>query len=175
MTIGLLLLSRLETDTGWLDVSVYMFVFGMGLGSVMQVIVIATQNAVDHSDLGAATSGVTYFRSMGGSFGTAIFGSVFSNRLSANIARHLAGTPLPAGVSSDSLSPDALSRLSPATHSAFVHAYADAIQTVFMAATPVAAFAFLVSWLLPELKLRTALAASRSSPPGSPGLQAASS
>ena len=86
MTIGLLLLSRLGPDTSWLDASLYMFVFGMGLGSVMQVTVIATQNAVDHNDLGAATSGVTYFRSMGGSFGTAVFGSIFSNRLTANIA-----------------------------------------------------------------------------------------
>ena len=81
MTIGLLLLSRLGPDTSWLDASLYMFVFGMGLGSVMQVTVIATQNAVDYKDLGAATSGVTYFRSMGGSFGTTVFGSIFSNRL----------------------------------------------------------------------------------------------
>jgi EmrB/QacA subfamily drug resistance transporter len=61
MTIGLLLLSRLGPGTSWLEVSLYMFVFGMGLGSVMQVTVIATQNAVDYNDLGAATSGVTYF------------------------------------------------------------------------------------------------------------------
>ena len=105
MTIGLLLLSRLEPDTSSLDVSLYMFVFGMGLGSVMQVTVIATQNAVDYKDLGVATSGVTYFRSMGGSFGTAIFGSIFANSLSANIAHYLGGTALPAGVSGETLSP----------------------------------------------------------------------
>ena len=116
MTIGLLLLSRLGPDTSWLDASLYMFVFGMGLGSVMQVTVIATQNAVDHKDLGAATSGVTYFRSMGGSFGTTVFGSIFANRLSANIADNLGGTALPAGVSSDTLSPEALTLLSPAAH-----------------------------------------------------------
>jgi DNA-binding MarR family transcriptional regulator len=135
-----------------------MFVFGMGLGSVMQVTVIATQNAVDYKDLGAATSGVTYFRSMGGSFGTAIFGSIFSTRLSANIAHYLGGR-LPAGVSSERLSPDALGKLSPAAHQAVIQAYADSIQTVFLTAAPVAAFAFLISWLLPELKLRKTLAA----------------
>ena len=113
MTIGLLLLSRLGPDTSWLDASLYMFVFGMGLGSVMQVTVIATQNAVDYKDLGAATSGVTYFRSMGGSFGTSVFGSIFSNRLTATLALYLGGTALPAGVSSETLSPERLSRLSP--------------------------------------------------------------
>jgi hypothetical protein len=125
----------------------------------MQVTVIATQNAVDHEDLGAATSGVTYFRSMGGSFGTTVFGSIFSNRLSANFALYLGGAALPAGVSSETLSPDALNRLSAVAHDAVIHAYADALQTVFLAAAPVAAFAFLISWLLPELKLRKTLAA----------------
>jgi DNA-binding MarR family transcriptional regulator len=125
----------------------------------MQVTVIATQNAVDYNDLGAATSGVTYFRSMGGSFGTTVFGSIFSSRLSASIALYLGGAALPAGVSSETLSPDALSRLSPAAHDAVIHAYTDALQTVFLAAAPVAAFAFLISWLLPELKLRKTLAA----------------
>jgi hypothetical protein len=64
MTIGLLLLSRLGPHTSGLITSLYIFVFGMGLGSVMQVLVIAVQNAVDYQDLGAATSGVTYFRSI---------------------------------------------------------------------------------------------------------------
>ena len=160
MTIGLLLLSRLEPDTSWLAVSLYMFVFGMGLGSVMQVTVIATQNAVAYKDLGAATSGVTYFRSMGGSFGTTVFGSIFSSRLTATLALYLGGMALPAGVSSETLSPDALTRLPPAAHDAVIHAYADALQTVFLVAAPVAAFAFLISWLLPELKLRKTVAAS---------------
>ena len=159
MTIGLLLLSRLGPDTSWLVASLYMFVFGAGLGSVMQVTVIAVQNAVDYEDLGAATSGVTYFRLVGGSFGTAVFGSIFSNRLEANISHYLGGTALPEGVSSSALSPEALSKLSPAAHSAFVNAYADSLQTVFLAAVPVAALAFLISWLLPEVSLRKTVAA----------------
>jgi hypothetical protein len=125
----------------------------------MQVTIIATQNAVEYRDLGAATAGVTYFRSLGGSFGTAVFGSIFATRLSANIVHYLGGTALAAGVSGDSLSPGALEKLSPAAHNAFVYAYADALQAVFVSAAPVAAFAFLISWLLPELKLRKTLAA----------------
>ena len=113
ITIGLLLLSRLGPDTSWLAASLYMFVFGAGLGSVMQVTVIAVQNAVDYKDLGATTSGVTYFRQIGGSFGAAVFGSIFSNRLDAKIADYLGGVALPGGVSSETLSPDALSKLSP--------------------------------------------------------------
>jgi hypothetical protein len=80
-----------------------MFVFGLGLGSVMQVLVIAVRNAVDYKDLGTATSGVTYFRSIGGAFGTAVFGSIFANRLAANIAHYLARLHLPAGVTSATL------------------------------------------------------------------------
>ncbi len=159
ITIGLLLLSRLGPDTSWLDASLSMFVFGAGLGSVMQVTVIAVQNVVDYKDLGAATSGVTYFRQIGGSFGAAVFGSIFSNRLEATIAHYLGGLALPGGVSSETLSPDALSKLSPAAHSAFIHAYADSLETVFLAAVPVAAVAFLISWLLPQVPLRKTVTA----------------
>jgi DNA-binding MarR family transcriptional regulator len=112
-----------------------------------------------NKDLGAATSGVTYFRQIGGSFGAAVFGSIFSNRLEANIAHYLGGVALPGGVSSETLSPDALSKLSPAAHSAFIHAYADSLETVFLAAVPVAAVAFLISWLLPQVPLRKTVAA----------------
>jgi hypothetical protein len=107
---------------------------------------------------------------MGGSFGTTVFGSIFSSRLSASIALYLGGAALPAGVSSETLSPEALSRLSAAAHEAVIHAYTDALQTVFLAAVPVAAFAFLISWLLPELKLRKTLAAA--DPGQTPGMPA---
>ena len=160
ITIGLVLLSRLGPRHQLADASLSMFVFGAGLGSVMQVPVLAVQNAVDYKDLGAATSGVTYFRQIGGSFGAAVFGSIFSNRLEANIAHYLGGVALPGGVSSETLSPDALSKLSPAAHSAFIHAYADSLETVFLAAVPVAAVAFLISWLPPQVPLRKTVAAS---------------
>ena len=76
-----------------------MLVLGMGLGGVMQVLVIIVQNGVPHSELGVATSGATFFRSIGGSFGTAIFGAIFSNVLVSNLANHLHGLTLPAGFS----------------------------------------------------------------------------
>src|SRR6202023_3277388 len=89
MTVGLLLLSTMNAQTGRLEASAYMFILGLGLGLVMQVLVLAVQNAVDYHDLGVATSGATLFRSIGGSVGTAVLGSIFSNRLSAELASAL--------------------------------------------------------------------------------------
>src|SRR5580700_396990 len=91
MTVGLYLLSRMGVNSSTVLDSLYMLVLGMGLGGVMQVLVIIVQNAVPHSELGVATSGATSFRSIGGSFGTAIFGAIFANVLVGNLARHLHG------------------------------------------------------------------------------------
>ena len=79
-TVGLLLLSRLDAGTSTLFASLAMFVLGLGLGLVMQVLVLAVQNAVEYSDLGVATSGATLFRSLGGSLGTAVLGAIFTAR-----------------------------------------------------------------------------------------------
>ena len=97
-TLGLYLLSLMGVHTSSLLDSLYMLVLGMGIGGVMQVLVIIVQNAVPHSELGVATSGATFFRSIGGSFGTAIFGAIFSNVLIGNLASHLHGVHLPAGL-----------------------------------------------------------------------------
>jgi DNA-binding MarR family transcriptional regulator len=153
MTLGLFLLSRLEPTTSTPVFSAYLVVLGFGLGLVMQVLVIAVQNAVDYRDLGTATSGVTFFRSIGGSFGTAVFGAIFSAALAAN----LAGVVLPGGASSGSVSPQQLAQLSPAARATFVSAYADSLQSVFLVAAPIGAVAFLVTLLLPEVRLRSAV------------------
>ena len=85
MTLGLYLLSHLGVTTSdWLS-SLYMLVLGAGIGGSLQVLVVAVQNAVSYADLGAATAGATFFRSIGGSFGTAIFGAVFSNVLAGDL------------------------------------------------------------------------------------------
>jgi DNA-binding MarR family transcriptional regulator len=154
MTVGLFLLSRLGPTTSTALTSVYMFVFGVGLGGVMQVLVIAVQNAVDYKDLGAATSGATFFRSMGGSFGTAIFGAIFANLLTGNLSHYLKGVTVPAGLSGSSVSPESLAKLPPQVHAGYVQAYAHSLQTVFLVAVPVAGLAFLLTWALPELQLR---------------------
>ncbi len=154
MTLGLFLLSRMDASIGTVLSSVYMFVLGVGIGGVLQVLVVAVQNAVDYEDLGAATSGVTFFRSMGGSFGVAVFGAIFANVLTGNLTHYLKGVKLPSGLTGASVSPQSLAKLPASVHSGYVQAYAHSLQTVFLVAVPIAAVAFALSWLLPELRLR---------------------
>lgn len=154
MTLGLYLLSLVGVGTSAVLGALYMLVLGMGIGGVMQVLVIIVQNAVPHNELGVATSGATFFRSIGGSFGTAIFGAIFSNVLVGNLARHLHGVHLPAGFSSANATPALLSHLPAAVHLGFVTGYAESIQTVFIVAVPIAALAFLATWLIPQVELR---------------------
>jgi EmrB/QacA subfamily drug resistance transporter len=121
MTVGMYLLSHLGVTTSTLAASAYMFVLGVGIGAVMQVLVIAVQNVVPYADLGIATSGATFFRSIGGSFGTAAFGAIFASQLSGNLARYLAGTPVPAGFNASAgASPAVLAKLPPAVHADYV-------------------------------------------------------
>ena len=154
MTLGLYLLSLMGVGTPYALEALYMLVLGMGIGGVMQVLVIIVQNGVPHSELGVATSGATFFRSIGGSFGTAIFGAIFSNVLVGNLIRHLHGTTLPHGFSAADATPALLGHLTAAVHQGFVAGYAESIQTVFMVAVPIAALAFLASWLIPQVELR---------------------
>jgi MFS family permease len=154
MTLGMFLLSRMGVGTPSILDSFYMLILGMGLGGVMQVLVIIVQNAVPHGELGVATSGATFFRSIGGSFGTAIFGAIFANVLAGNLATHLHGVHLPRGFSSADATPALLAHLPAAIRHGFVMGYAESIQTVFMVAVPIAALAFLATWLIPQIELK---------------------
>jgi EmrB/QacA subfamily drug resistance transporter len=160
MVIGLLLLSTMDSGTSRLEASAYMFVLGLGIGSVMQVLVLAVQNAVEYSDLGVATSGATLFRSIGGSVGTAVLGSIFTNRLQSELTSSLPASA--AGSLSGSIAhanPAALDRLPPALHADYIGAFTNALSTVFVVAAGVAAFAFVLSWLLEQRPLRDTIAA----------------
>jgi EmrB/QacA subfamily drug resistance transporter len=151
LVVGFLLLSTMGPDTSGLSRSLYMFVVGLGLGSVMQVLVLAIQNDVDYHELGVATAGATFFRSIGGSFGVAICGAIFSNRL----AHELAQIPgLPAGAASGRVTHASVAQLPAAVRATFLNAYADALTTVFLVCAPIAALAFVLAWLLPEKPLR---------------------
>ena len=147
--LGMLLLSRLDAGTSTLYASVAMLVMGLGLGLVMQVLVLAVQNAVDYAELGVATSGATLFRSMGGSLGTAVLGAIFTNRLTSE----LAGSPA-AQVGSGSIDPSAVGRLPAALRDAYTGAFTDSLSTVFLVAAAIVVVAFLLSWLIEERPLR---------------------
>ena len=154
MTVGLFLLSRMNEQTSLLVQSLSMLVLGLGLGLVFQVLVIVVQNAVEYRNLGAATSDATFFRSIGGSFGTAVFGAIFSNQLASHLSS--LASSLPPGVKlSAAESVAALRLLPPAVRAEVVHAYTLSLSTVFLVAVPIAALAFVLSWLLPEVRMRT--------------------
>ncbi|WP_249020447.1 MDR family MFS transporter [Conexibacter sp. S30A1] len=159
LTVGLLLLAQVDISTSLLVSALYMFVLGVGLGCVMQVLVLIVQNAVPYSELGVGTSGATFFRSIGGSFGTAIFGAIFSNVLVGNLARQLGHTRLPGGLSSASVTPAILDRLPPAVHHGIAVAYSQSIQTVFIIAAPIGVIAFVAAWLIPHVELRRGVGA----------------
>jgi EmrB/QacA subfamily drug resistance transporter len=148
-TFALFLLSLTTPRTGLPAIMGLMLLLGLGLGLVMQVLVIAVQNAVDYADLGVATSGNTMFRSVGGSVGTAILGAVFASRLAEELP----------GSAASGLSLESLARLAPAARAEFARAFTDSIATVFLLATVVAAVGFALAWLLPERPLRETVAA----------------
>ena len=114
------------------------------------------QNSADYQDLGAATSGVTFFRSIGGSFGVSVFGAIFANRLASELAAALRGVSLPRGfsIATAQANPAVLKRLPAAVRDGVLHAYSLALHPVFLWAIPVAVVAFALSWFLPEMPLR---------------------
>jgi EmrB/QacA subfamily drug resistance transporter len=155
LTCGLVLLSRLSVDSGPLAISLAMFVTGAGVGLVMQVTVLVVQNAVAFRDLGTATAGVTFFRSMGGAFGVAIFGSILNNRLDQYLTRYVPQEAL-AGISRGALtsSPAAIHRLPPVVVQGVLHAFSQALHVVYISAIPFAFVAFVLAWMLREIPLR---------------------
>ncbi|RXS70319.1 MFS transporter [Streptomyces sp. TM32] len=161
VVIGLLLLHRLEPSSGVAGTSVCFFVFGFGLGLVMQVLVLIAQNAVPYRDLGVATSGATFFRSIGGSFGVSIFGTVFANNLRPRIAAALAGRPLPAGVDPARIAEDprTVARLPAGELAGVLNAYSVSITDVFLYAVPLVLVAFVLAWFLKEEPLRRSVTA----------------
>ncbi len=153
MTVGLVLLSRLDAGSATLTASLYMLVLGLGLGMVMQVLVLAVQNAVEHRFMGVATSGSMLFRQVGGSIGVALFGAIFANRLHGNLASRLpAGAQVP-----KTADPVAIRHLPAPVHDAYVTAFAASLRPVFLVAAAIGVTAFALTWLLREVPLRTTM------------------
>ncbi|MFE5656170.1 DHA2 family efflux MFS transporter permease subunit [Streptomyces sp. NPDC056517] len=157
--LGLLLLHGLTETSSTGEMSVCFFVFGVGLGLVMQVLVLVVQNAVPYGDLGVATSGATFFRSIGASFGVAVFGTIFTSRLTHELDDVFAaasGQDLPPGIGPEQVAADprTVAALPAELRPDVLHAYAMSITDVFLYAAPVVLAAFVVAWFLKEDKLR---------------------
>ncbi|MGZ4392911.1 MAG: MDR family MFS transporter [Gaiellaceae bacterium] len=157
LVVGMYLLSRLEVGTAPWIASAYMVVVGIGLGLVMQVLVIVVQNDVRPEEIGVATSTATFFRSVGGAFGVAIFGAIFASRLSHRLAGfpHSITARLGSGVH---LNPAQVKLLPPKVHADFLSAFAHSLNGVFLFGVALALVPFALSWLLKEVPLRTTVA-----------------
>jgi EmrB/QacA subfamily drug resistance transporter len=152
--VSLLLLTQLQADTPYWLFSIYIFLLGAGLGFTMQTVVVAVQNDVAMRDLGTSTSAVTFFRSMGGAFGTALFGAVLTNRMA-----HYLGQVLPpdaAGQVSGSMGDmSAIAALPDEVRTTVLDAFMQSIQDLFLVAVPFVVVAFGIAFLIPEKPLKT--------------------
>ncbi len=152
MTIALFLLSRLDVATPALTASAYMLLHGLGLGMVMQILVMAVQNAVSYEQLGVATSGTTLFRSIGGTVGAALFGGIFAFALEENIRQTMPG------VATLLKDPAAIAALSEPVRAVYLALFVDALHPVFETAALLALISFLLSLAIKEVPLRTSIA-----------------
>jgi EmrB/QacA subfamily drug resistance transporter len=152
MAVGFYLFSRVNEHSSVWQTSLTMVVVGLGIGLCMQVLTLVVQSTSDYQDLGVSTSGVTFFRTMGSAFGTAVFGSLYANFLAPRLATALAQSPgvPPSAVSS----PEALHRLPDDQITHVVHAYASALDKVFIWAIPVALIGLVLALVLREVPLR---------------------
>ena len=134
-----------------------MLVVGVGIGLVMQVLVLVVQNDAPARSIGVATSTATFFRSMGGSLGVAVFGAIFAARL----AHELAAIPGAGGLSGGAnIRPDQVHALPPAVRHDFLLAFVDALQPVFLVGAGITSVAFILAWMLKEKPLRETTQAS---------------
>jgi predicted MFS family arabinose efflux permease len=154
MPIGVFLLSFMTSTTPRWESGAFMLVMGAGMGMIMPVMVVAIQNATDQRDLGTATSANTFFRSMGSSFGVALFGTIMNERLKYWVPRLV---PHAANISATKVaySPAAVHLLPPAVRNGIILAFAHSLHTVFLWAAPVAALTLPAVLLMKELPLRT--------------------
>lgn len=153
MVVALFLLSRMDAGVSRLYSSLSMLLLGVGIGLVLQVLVLAVQNSVERRDLGTATSSTTFFRSLGGAFGTAIFGAIMASRLAHWLPRLL---PDGNGIDPATVmgSPEYIRGLPPEVQAAVVEAFSRSISGVFLWAVPIATLAFIAVLFIPELPLR---------------------
>jgi DNA-binding HxlR family transcriptional regulator/MFS family permease len=151
--LGLYLISLMDQTTPiWLE-SVFLFVLGAGIGLIMQILTLIVQNTAEYRDLGTATSGVTFFRTLGGAFGASVLGSIYSNQLADLLPAALiqsAGAVTP----EQATNPEALWALPEATREPVVEAYNQSLHSVFVWAIPIALLALVAALFLPQVTLR---------------------
>ncbi|MEU4238158.1 MDR family MFS transporter [Actinoplanes sp. NPDC026619] len=151
MTVGMLLLSTIDAHTSVLMLSVYMLVLGAGVGMLMQNLILAAQNDVPAAELGATTSALTFFRSMGGAIGVSALGAVLANRVTSLFADRFGAAAASAG---DGKVPD-LTTLPPQVLAVIKDIYGDATADLFLVGAPIAFLAIIAVLFVKEKPLST--------------------
>ena len=155
--VALYLLSIMTAHTPYWQAALSFYLFGAGLGFSMQLIVTIVQNAVDKKHMGSATSSVAFFRSMGGTFGAAVFGAILSSRLTVHLADQFGGqggAPLPAADGDVTGNVQKIQQLPEPVHGLVLNAFADSLHDVFLWAIPVVVIALAVSFFIKEVPLK---------------------
>jgi EmrB/QacA subfamily drug resistance transporter len=154
MTVGLYLLTLMTPGTTLVESSVAMVIVGLGVGCVMQVLVVAVQNAVPYNQLGTATSSATFFRSIGSAFGVALFGAIYDIRLLAELPKYLPASVVRQLGKNISLTPAQIDKLPAPLRHGYVEAFSHSLQVVFLFGVPFTIVGFALTWLLKEIPLR---------------------
>ena len=161
VVVALFMLSRLDNQSPYWFAGLAMYIMGLGLGLTMQVLIVVVQNSVDRSDMGVATSSVAFFRQMGGSFGTALFGAILSGRLAVHMAEAMqqapAGSAPQASGNFDELTSDvqAIQAMPEPLHGLVTGAFSNALQDMFLTAVPLVLVALAVAFYIKEVPLAT--------------------
>jgi EmrB/QacA subfamily drug resistance transporter len=156
LAVGLGLLTNLGPTTSFTYTAIYMAIVGLGIGLVMQVLVVAVQNSVPHSQLGTATATATFFRTIGGAFGVAVLGAVFNTQLLAKLREHASAAELKLlSGGTITANPAEIEHLPLAQRTQVISAFSHSLQTVFVVAVPFAIVAFALSFVMKEIPLRT--------------------
>lgn len=153
---ALLAFSRLAVDTSYGVIALIMFVFGLGLGLTMQVVVTAVQNSVDRRHMGVATASVAFFRSMGGAIGTALFGAILNTRLAHHLAEVVpASAQAQLGSATQSVNDiTAIRALAEPVKGWVLEAFTRSMDDVFLVAVPFMAVAFVIALTMREKELK---------------------
>ena len=158
VTGALFLLSTLDNESPYWYAGLSMYALGLGLGLTMQVLIVVVQNSVDRSDMGVATSSVAFFRSMGGSFGTALFGAILSSRLASHLSDVLAANPSAAQSAGGRIGDvannvESIKALPEPLHGLVTQAFSGALHDTFLSAVPLTLVALVVALFLKEVPL----------------------
>jgi EmrB/QacA subfamily drug resistance transporter len=154
LSLSLFGLSTIEVDTSFVVVSVFLFGLGLSVGALMQNLVLATQNTLDVHEMGAGTSGVAFFRSLGGAIGVSVLGAVMAARIKSDMTSGLAELGVPASATGGSAGavPD-LSQVPGPVRAVVEQAYSNGITEIFLLAVPMAVISLIAVIFIKEIPL----------------------